>query len=89
MPNPEWKDVTSYCNGDDREPQSWACDLAGERLCVTRLHGHEGWWRLGLFAATHKPLKSEDIEDAKREALALMAARIDAIAKALGIKEAA
>ena len=83
---PKWKD-TSHSKGDNGEPRTWQCDIAGERLSVTRLHGHDGWWRLGLFAPVHRQLKSANIEDAKREALDIVRETIKTISTILAIKE--
>lgn len=74
-----WKDVTTHSKGEkDRTPRSWDIVLPIGRLVVTRLVGtdqSEWYWTMG--GSKHALLKSVDVEDAKREAEALMLKRLE------------
>ena len=78
MPRPQWKDVTSYSRGDKRddEARSWDLAINGLRLVVTRKLHRDGWYTechgFARFGSGTAQLKSEKIDDAKREALTML-----------------
>ncbi len=67
----DWKDITTYSQGDkERIPRSWQMDIGMFRLIVTRKHGLEGWFMDVHGIISFRRLESEEISDAKLEALA-------------------
>jgi hypothetical protein len=81
----EWKDTTSYSRDDkERIPRTWKLEKEYYKLsiCVTRIVHYEGWYmncyNLGMIEVS---LKTGNLEEAKKEALRLVADRIDELSK--------
>ena len=70
----EWKDATSYSQGDkERIPRSWKAQIGRFILTVHRYAGCGGVW----FASCHglfetRELKSKDVDEAKCQAVAML-----------------
>lgn len=79
-----WKNITSYSQGQkDRQVDTVEIRPSGYRIVVTRLHGLPGKWFLTCSFFDRKELKSEVLEDAQAEAIALVKAQLTAIVKEL------
>jgi len=73
MDVPEWKDITSFSQGEkDRTPRTWQIQVGRVRVVVTRhIHYSPTAWLLRCENfGIEEVLASSDIEDAKKEALA-------------------
>lgn len=92
----EWKNTTSYSRGEkksDESARTWQADVGGVRVVVTRyIHGDKNAWYLN-HDGIYSDLASAEIEKAKVEALQILFAHYNAIAKAFakasGAKERA
>ena len=70
--NNKWEDVSSYSQRDtDRKVQSVQLTLPhGVRLVVTHLYYAPDDWFMHFYdEIKERPLKSKDLEDAKKEAV--------------------
>ena len=88
MPTPTWRDTTIYFQSDtgQREPETWEISEPPLTLTVTR-HNDYGprAWLLICPAADlnlHR-LRAREIEAAKKEALAVVSARLQALLDAV------
>ena len=82
----EFKDVTSHSQGaKDRTPRTWEAKISGIRLTVTR---HNYYAKDEWIARAHPAilemelLHSKGIDEAKAEAVELLASRCSAISRA-------
>lgn len=77
---PDWKNITSYAQGQkDRTASTVEIRPAGYRIVVTRLHGLPGKWFLRCDAFDSRGLKSETLEDAQTEAIGIVKAHLTAV----------
>lgn len=65
----KWKNITSRKLSGDQQPTTWALDVDGVRIIVTRLHEKPGWWGRtnGRMETGTFPLEARDIDSAKKE----------------------
>jgi hypothetical protein len=74
---PEWKDVTTYSQGEkERIPRIWEVRFGRARLSVHRVHGIDGWYATCLFW-DRKSLQSDTVDEAKREAVKLLETELE------------
>jgi hypothetical protein len=68
----EWKNVSNWSKSDlERTPKSWEMVLGRFHLIVTRKHHLTGWFVDMGTLLNAWPLRSSEIEAAKKEALSL------------------
>lgn len=80
-----WKDETTHYQGDkEREPRTWAAHAGDLKIVVTRHRDHEpDRWLLRTQWFGDWLLDARDADEAKREAIAWVKRRIDAISSKL------
>lgn len=76
----QWKDTTGYSR-DERgrvEPRTWEIQSGTVRIIVTRFLRQEGWFLLcyEVGISNHFELRSRDLADAQREAIAKVRATL-------------
>jgi hypothetical protein len=81
----EWNDISSFSKGDtDRTPKSWDIIAGNVRLVVTRHIHYDGWvTRCEPFFGIRQ-LESDAVEEAKKEAKALLRRKLEHALKELG-----
>jgi hypothetical protein len=87
----KWVDETSYSrNETERTPRTWVCRTKDLQIVVTRRHMLTGWYLLAREVGLDQiRLLSDEIAEAKIEALALVRARLTVMMNSLDAIEKA